>query len=308
MLERHVVEFPDDLTDRAGRRLRPGSVVTVTEGPHAGTLAEVVGWGGRRGVELAVPGEVHEVVVVPAGQLVRVDRFLDEPLAVGWGVHTDRRGRVAVVQPVGARDVQPRKELGPFPSPAQFRTSRGPMREAVAARAWGEACLESVAGLPETEAAALVAAHLDAPMLRRVLIEAALPPVIDRVILVVTDQDPPHQDDTLPFGRLLELWVKGTTDLPRQVAAFAPPIVLHARPDLLDPCLASIRPVLAELTTDVELVVAVQAGGTPAMSFAVLLACALDGRTGRHIQVPLDQPLVELDLPSLVTVGPRWAQ
>lgn len=41
-------------SDLAGRPLCLGSVVVVRTGEHAGRLAEVVGMGGRRGVELVV--------------------------------------------------------------------------------------------------------------------------------------------------------------------------------------------------------------------------------------------------------------
>jgi hypothetical protein len=43
-------------SDLAGRPLHLGSMVIVRGGDHAGRLAEVVGWGGRRGVELVVHG------------------------------------------------------------------------------------------------------------------------------------------------------------------------------------------------------------------------------------------------------------
>jgi hypothetical protein len=44
-------------SDLADRSLQLGSVVVVRGGDHAGRLAEVVGWGGRRGIELVAHGE-----------------------------------------------------------------------------------------------------------------------------------------------------------------------------------------------------------------------------------------------------------
>jgi hypothetical protein len=62
--------------DLAGRSLYLGSMVVARGGEHAGRLAEVVGWGGRRGVELlahdeppaffAVPPDLVELVEVVA--------------------------------------------------------------------------------------------------------------------------------------------------------------------------------------------------------------------------------------------------
>jgi hypothetical protein len=46
--------LPPDAQDRTGRPLALGDVVRIREGTHAGQVAEVVGWGGRRGAELVI--------------------------------------------------------------------------------------------------------------------------------------------------------------------------------------------------------------------------------------------------------------
>jgi hypothetical protein len=46
--------LPPGAQDQVGTPLALGDVVRIREGAHAGQVAEVVGWGGRRGVELVI--------------------------------------------------------------------------------------------------------------------------------------------------------------------------------------------------------------------------------------------------------------
>jgi hypothetical protein len=69
--------------DRAGRRLLFGDCVLVRVGAHAGRVAEVVGWGGRRGVELIVHGPVPAFVALPPALVEPVDTRLLDPVLPG---------------------------------------------------------------------------------------------------------------------------------------------------------------------------------------------------------------------------------
>jgi hypothetical protein len=213
-----------------------------------------------------------------------------------------------LVQPIGGQDVRLREEgmRGPFPDPGEFSSTRRDQLK-VDAREWGAACLKAVAGLPREEQARLVAAHLDAPFLRRVLEEAPLPKEVKRLVFVVTDQATEdrrgHWDDTASFGELLSLWLEGSAAvLPRRVKRVDEPIVLRDRPD-------ELRPVMERVSREVERVldgcdeaVVVQGGGTPAMKFGVLLTIVLGsaGKRVRHVHVPDQRGIVEAELPAVI--------
>lgn len=68
------------MTDRAGRALAPGSAVVLRGGEHAGGIAEVVGWGGRRGVEVVVHGAPPAFLAVPPALVELVDVALLDPI------------------------------------------------------------------------------------------------------------------------------------------------------------------------------------------------------------------------------------
>lgn len=299
-----VVRFPRGVVDCRGQRVRPGARVVPLEGRYAGTVGEVVGWGGQRGVEILVHGEVPDIVAVPANRLEVVPAGLLRPVAQSATVIEEPLVSVTIIHPVGGQDIQPldRSDLGPFPSPAGYESDRRGQRK-VDARRWGEACVAALADLADAEQARLAAAHLDAPMLRQVLDHAALPETVTRLVPVVTDQDPPHLDDTAAYGRLVELWLRGGAGQGiRRVAEVAAPIVIPRAPHLLGPVLEAIRPHVPDTVRGCAEVVVVQAGGTPSMTFGVLLAYTLgsDGVPVRHVQVPHDGQLTEIDFPALV--------
>lgn len=299
-----VVRFPRGVIDRRGQRVRPGARVVPLEGRYAGTVGEVVGWGGQRGVEILVHGEAPDVVAVPANRLEVVPAGLLRPVAWDITVIEEPPVSVTVIHPVGGQDIQPldHNDLGPFPSPAGYESDRRGQRK-VDARRWGEACVAAVADLADVEQARLVAAYLDAPLLRQVLDHAALPEAVTRLVPVVTDQDPPHLDDTAAYGRLLALWLQGCAgQRVRRVAEVAAPIVIPRAPHLLGPVLEAVRPHVHGTVGGCAEVVVVQAGGTPSMTFGVLLAYTLgsDGVPVRHVQVPHGGQLIEVDFPALV--------
>jgi len=302
------VEFPDGLKDNTGRRLRPGSAVCLTKGPFAGQLGEVVGYGGRRGIEVLLDTDPPRLVAIAARQLTRVDRPMP---TVSTGRHVVERSdaRVALVVPIGAQDVQQRPGTGRLPPAAEFASWRA-TRHQVDARRWGEALLHTLEQAGD-DADTLAATELTAPMLQRALIEAALPQRVSRLVLVVTDQDTPHVDDTAPFGNVLTYWLRGSGILDtRPVDDIAPPVVIRDAPHVLDAVIAATRTELPRILDGCNRLAIVQAGGTPAMPFGVLLAAATTGIRTRHIQVPFQAPLIEIDFPELAVVddtgfGPR---
>ncbi len=68
------------MVDRAGRALGLGSAVLVQSGEHEGRIAEVVGWGGRRGVEVVVGGVPPAFLALPPALLKLVDAALLDPI------------------------------------------------------------------------------------------------------------------------------------------------------------------------------------------------------------------------------------
>jgi hypothetical protein len=71
---------PTGMVDRAGRVLAPGSAVLVRSGEHVGRLGEVVGWGGRRGVEVILGGAPPAFLALPSPLLEHVDVALFDPI------------------------------------------------------------------------------------------------------------------------------------------------------------------------------------------------------------------------------------
>lgn len=228
--------------------------------------------------------------------------------------------RPLVVHPVGGQDLWPRdmESLGPFPSPEGFVSQRGGQRKVVARR-WGQACLYAIRDDPLGRQAELVAEHLDAPILRRVLVEA-VDPSTARVVLIVTDQDPAvpggfADDDTVAFGQLLQLWLQGRGPAPADCCRLVDTVVIRRDPHLLQAVLPVLREKVQSTLEGCSEVVVVQAGGTPAMSLAALMAYTLHGSglPVRHLYVALRGRLVEEQFPALidraqsVTVAQRFA-
>jgi hypothetical protein len=323
--QRPVVSFPPGVVDRDGRRIRLGAHVRG-EADGRPFDGEVVAWRGRLGVEvLVVDDEGHpSTTTVTPWALTRDDTPLPDPVTVGWIVVEDDPAPTLLVVPVGTQDVQPPADgdLGPFPDPAGHGLDRNALSRRVAAREWGRACLDALAGLDDDAAAALVARHLRCPMIGRVLDEASLPDTVRRVALVATDQERPHHDDTVWFAELVGLWLRGrghllaadADDAPiRLVAELADPVLLRSMPHVTDAVSFALGSRMGALADGCDRIAVVHAGGTPGMTFGALLAAVLHGhRPVRHIQVPgplridgavIDQPLIELDVAALPEVG-----
>lgn len=304
------LRFPSNLSDLDGLPVLPGGRVTIVGGPFAGEAGEVTGWAGGTRVRVLVesaadPEEFPPLRVVETTQLAVDPTARSVRTSSGIEVHDVRQIPTLLIVPVGGQDIQARSgiDLGPFPSPDEFVTTRTGGQSKPDARRWGQACLDAIRRSGAKRRAALVAAHLDAPMLSRALTDATLPATIRRLAFVVSDQhERPHIDDTAPFGELLGLWLTGSADArARQIEEVAAPVVLTRDPHLTHAVLYTLRSELPRLLGGIEEIVVLQAGGTPAMTMGTLLAAA----TGLGIPVRLvnpskDGPVVEVRFPALV--------
>lgn len=307
------VAFPAGLVGGDGRRLRIGSHVSFVHDGLA-VQGEVVGWAGpRRGVEVHLDVEPY-FAAVPAVTLTRVDEPLSSPVTVGWTVIDDVDATVLLIVPLGGRDMQwisdaETAERDGFPT-SHASTARTQPN----IRAWAEAVRAFLAGRDAAEEVELVARHVDFPMLRRVLDESSLPPAVKRLVFVVTDQDPPQSGDTVDVAEVARTWLRqrghlddAETAIERPVLDLAEPIVIRRQPHLLDAVYHQIGAHITQLGADCDRVASVVAGGTPAITYGLLLAAstAFGPDAVTSIQPPHDlivegraveQPLIELRL------------
>jgi hypothetical protein len=72
------------MTDRAGRVLALGSAVLLLGGEHAGRVGEVVGDGGRRGVELVLHGPRPAFLALQPVSVELVEVALLDPIVPRW--------------------------------------------------------------------------------------------------------------------------------------------------------------------------------------------------------------------------------
>lgn len=304
--------FPSGVLGGDGRRLRPGSRVEAIWNDER-VVGEVTGWGGRRGVEVSFDEEPWMVCFAPH-ELTRVDEHSDDALMAGVTIVDPDAPATAVIIPLGGRDLQYREgvevlaELSEIvaAAPTSAAGSGGSMR------GWCEQLLEVVGTLATDEQARAIHELFDMPMLRRVLDEAVLPPSVDRLIAVVTDQDEPQASDTAGLVPLMELWLRGRGHLDddppvRPIERITAPIRIGRLPFQLDAVVHQVRQSLSERLDGVTRASVVVAGGTPAMMYGTLIAADLDLGSSNviSVQVPQDwvvdgehrsQPLIEMSL------------
>jgi hypothetical protein len=285
--------FPPGLVDRRGLRLRPGSAVDVVAGVHLGHRGEVVGWLGDNGLQVLTDDD--ESVAVSPFDLERTDRSIEFSATMHRDVEEIDAPSTLLVITVGTHDLA----LADGVDPASVGLTERP-DEPGTARQWTSICAQLAADVPADERTAWVANRFDAPIVGRVLREAALGPVIDRLCFVVTDQDPPHDDDTFAMADLLALWVEGTSALrQRDICEITDPIVLTHAPHVLDAVVHFVEPALRQRSVGVQRLAVERTGGTPAMGFGTLLAAMAavgPNQVVRDIDVPRDQPLIEMDV------------
>ena len=299
-----TLEFPPKLVDAAGHRVRPGSSVSIPDGRRG----EVTSWRGGTRVEVILDDtDVLSVETIEASSLTVIPMIRPNPLTMGSHLRASSGpSRVTLIQPVGGQDVVSVPDITDrtLPLDSDFRSRRG-QQEKVDARKFGQACLDTLAGLPVDERAAVVARELDVVLLSRALEETVLPEILHRLVLVATDQiDQPHLDDTAPFAELMSLWVRGTADVRGREVRDIEIVTLHHLPHRVDFVIEQITEPIRRFALDSDELVVVQAGGTPAMSFGVL-ATAMSGLdvAVRHVQVPFQQAVVELDFPRTIRMS-----
>lgn len=291
--ESRTLRFPPGLVDREGLRLRPGSSVDVVGGPHLGSAGEVVGW--VRGGNVEVLTSELLLITVSPFDLDRTDRDLDVSATMHREIEEIDAPRTLLVATVGGSEIEylPGVDADAIGIDPQLDDERGRL-------AWSEACLARANEVPEPDRATWVARHFDAPILGRVLREAALGPTIDRLTMVATQQNPAHPDDSWAQAELLRLWVEGTDhQRSRSVLEITDPIILRHAPHVVDAVLHFTQPGITERAADVVRIAVKRTGGTPAMGFGILLAAIGAERpdqTVRDIHVPEDQPIIEMDV------------
>jgi len=297
---REIRIFPPGLVGADGRRLRLGSAVSPVGEPSR--IGEVTGWAGpARGLEVFFSAHDTVETVLPVN-LVRVDEEMTDPVTVGWMAVDDDPRPTLLVVPLGTRDLVTRAEdPGPFPVSDRSRP-----------RAWASAAADVLQGFDPSEHPRLIARHLDAPMLRRVLDEGSLPISIRRTVFIGTDQDQPQPNDTAGFEPLLRLWLAGrghlTTDsAERHVAEVGELITIRRLPHILDAVVHQVQTGLAVAASGCDRAAILFAGGTPAMTYGITLSLSQHFPSSdiRIVQVPMDihlegesvaQPLIEIDL------------
>jgi len=291
--------FPPGVIDASGRRIRPGSIVSVDQrsGSH-----EVVGWRVERLILLDVatgdlssaPKEICRIIDDD-----QTARFSSGSYVVEF---TDRR--TTLTAGIGTRDI----------------TVDGEVLDQSFVRESSQRLLGEIEAMESMQALQWVREHLSAPILDRVLTEASLPVEIDELVLIVTDQSIPHPRDTVFVSELLQwhLRARGHLGQAEPLPDGIRPIMtvstltLSTLPHVIEAVHFAVMSVVPSWFESDGRVVVVHAGGTPAMSFGVLLAAAsyarhadLPGNSVRTVQVPdvrgdlTAQPIIEFDIDDL---------
>lgn len=308
--------FPSDLVDVDGAPITLGVPVTVVGGAHAGEHGVVGAWAGERRILLVAEDADEDDDAFTLAEAVRVDSddVRCEPVVALRGgreieVVTPDSVPTAMVVPVGRTAVVPRlaDSAGFFPDQREFVVERGPVERVVDVHRWASACLAVLDDVDDADRDSVVAEHLDAPTLRRVLREAALPEHLTRLVLVVSDESDEDRldgtpDDTAALGALLIHWVRGTdhTRL-RVIDEIATPVVLRQRPELSHVVLSTFRDELPRVVDGCREVVLVHSDAIAGVQIGVLTA--LESHAGvrvRLVQQAEDGPLVQVAVPSVV--------
>ncbi len=313
--------FPSDLLDKYGASITLDVVVTVVGGEHVGEHGRVVAWAGGRSILVLTEDadgdpEVRPDPVVAMRRAVRVDADdveCERSVALRAGarleVVTPTAVPTALVVPVSGSSLRPSpwSGSGPFPEPAEFLVEEDSGERSVDVRAWAAASLAVLDESGPNERDDLVARHFDAPLLRSVLREAALPERLARLVLVVSDQsDDEHPDglpsDTAAVGALLLHWIRGTQgERLRTIDELATPVVLRNRPEVSHSVLASFRDELPRIVDGCEEVVLVQSDALVGTQIGVLSALECQARLRVRVVQQVDGgPLVQVVVPAMV--------
>ncbi len=299
------IYFPPGVVERNGRRIRPGSVVqfkSTYEDSMAPVLGEVVGWCSD-GIIVVDDQDIPNQYVINPIDCQLVDEHSLVSLTAGTYVVEFSDRPTSLIYPVGGRDVL--VDGQEFP--------RENLREA------SRKLLVDLQKLNHSEAVGWVKEHLSAPILERVLVEAALPSQIETIFLVVTDQGLERVDDTLHVGELLRFWIEANghlnstqyLDEERRWIKCIDIFTINHLPHVVDATLHQVMRLMPIAFSDNHRLAIASPGGTPATNTALLVAAVLYSRTQfkelsesprtnlvRHIHVP--GPNAQNQLQSLI--------
>jgi hypothetical protein len=305
--------FPPGVVDGNGRRIRPGSLVQFSDARNPIT-AEVIAWR-IEGLMLRAldidAGEEQWFVRYPS-DVLRIDSESTQSMTVGqFYVETDGPATM-IIECVGTRDLM---YIADTDSDSQF--SR--FENGASLREWSFSVLQTLQQLDPDECRATLLQSFTAPIIERVLQEGVLPRVIDRLVLVTTDQLVEHPQDTIYCAEILKMWLEahgnvvnvGEPDASRRWIESIVIFPISQLPHVIDAVAHTIKTEISGWAGTSERIVVVHGGGTPAMNTAVLIAASRYSNASiRHIQVPEahrgtgeQQPLIEFDLEDMPELG-----
>lgn len=319
--------FPPRVVDADGRRVRPGSIVATLDDdpPH---LCQVQGWSREGLVLLTVnddeQGNPHLLVRHPSRVRKHDAELIDVVLQDELYIEADGPSSV-LVECIGTRDVVVRDiaaddgYVSQLPELSDFEMSdESETFTRVAVRDWSKAVLDTLLSLAPDKRFEVVRRELDAPIFKRVLQEAVLPRTLDTVVLLATDQDAKHPQDTVYVAEILRMWLEANGHCvgvgePNPTRRWIKRVVIETIPSLphvIESVAYFCRTRFAGWAQESERIVVVHGGGTPAMKMGVLIAaCRISDRSIRHIQVPEPhrsgqyQSLIEMDVDDMPEIG-----
>lgn len=317
--QEHIL-FPAGLVDRRGRRIRPGSL--ITDG-GVGPVLEVTGF--QAGRLLVINAETGIMDSIAYQSCERVDDDTRPRLTAGSFVieyEEDERPTTLVV-PIGNRDLV----VDGFSWQDDLeRSHRLRLPTAIGSenfRTWSRTLRSFLEANETSQALEWCRSHLRAPILDRVLTEAALPTELDRLVFIATDQATPHPNDTIDMAAVLSMYLEsmghlfgsGNVSNGRWINTIST-VVVRNMPHFLDTVLFDLDREIPTWFESGARVAVVQAGGTPAVNTAILVGSMMYAnerrlvpRSVRHIQIPdvagdgSVQPPIEMDVDDLT-----WAR
>jgi hypothetical protein len=305
--------FPPGVVDGNGRRIRPGSLVQFSDAGNTIT-AEVIGWRIEGLMLLAVDiaaGQEQWFVRYPS-DVSRIDSESTQSATVGqFYVEADGPSTM-IIECVGTRDLI---YIAGTDSDSKFPR----LENGASLRDWSLSVQQTLRQMDPDERRATLLQSFAAPIIERVLQEGVLPRVIDRLVLVTTDQLVEHPQDTVYCAQILEMWLEahshvvnvGEPDASRRWIESVVIFPITQLPHVIDAVAHKIKTEIPGWAGTSERIVVVHGGGTPAMNTAVLIAASRYSNASiRHIQVPEahrgtgeQQPLIEFDLEDMPELG-----
>ena len=306
--------FPPGVVDQNGRRIRPGSMVRFADNNNFVT-AEVVSWVAD-GVSLfsdANNQDDGEWYVRHPSEIERIDIEATNSLTAGEFIVESDGPTTVIIQCIGTRD------LVMVPTSGISEYGLQPIENYSSFREWSENTLQIIEAMSQDLQQDVLRTAFQVPIIERVLQEAVLPRVIEQLVLITTDQENQHPQDTIFCARIIELWLqahghvvgRGEPNMSRRWIHNVTVWSISHLPHVVDAVTHRMKSEIETWTNNCERIVVVHGGGTPAMNTSVLIAAAhFTDKVVRHVQVPdvhrgtgEMQPLIEFDLSDLPVLG-----